>query len=112
PWPGPSSRARRTRHSSSCVRRGGPAGARGDEQADEVGGVARDLGVVAGLQAAGLVVALEEALMGPTTVGLAVAARLRGEVELVRRDPDLESLARDGLEGLPLEPASGLDELL
>src|SRR6185503_9699304 len=107
PWPGPSSRARRTRHSSSCVRRGGPADARGDQQADEVGGIARDLGVVAGLQAAGLVVALEEALMGATAIGLAVAARLRREEELVRRDPDLEPLARDGLQGLALEPASG-----
>ena len=72
---------------------------RPDQQADEVGGIPGDVGVVARTEAADLVVPREEPLRGLAAVALAVAARGGREEDLPGpRDPNRERLTGHRLE--------------
>src|SRR5688500_1862773 len=77
-----------------------------------IGGVAGDVGVVAGAEATDLVVTDQEALRGLAAVALAIAGgggREEGAIEVYA---DGEGLPRDCFEGLALKATREVQELL
>src|SRR5688500_12558069 len=77
-----------------------------------IGGVAGDVGVVAGAEATDLVVTDQEALRGLAAVALPIAGGGGREEGAIEVNADGEGLPRDCFEGLALKATREVQELL